>query len=65
MLFANDFTSDEWKSLANHITSDQKIVIHDNECIILFITRYLMVWTHNFAQKIIDLTRADLWRHAN
>ena len=32
--FANDFhewRSHEWKSLANHLTSDQKIVIHGNE----------------------------------
>ena len=37
----------QWFSLANHITSDQKIVIHGNKCIILFLTRYYMLWTHN------------------
>ena len=42
--FANYFhewRSHEWKSLANRITSDHKIVIHGDECIILFLTRYL------------------------
>ena len=75
--FANDFhewRSHEWKSLANHLTSDQKIVIHDNECIILFLTRYFISWTHRSATKkhrslisplslgtfFSDLT---LWRH--
>ena len=46
--FANGFhewRSQEWKPLANHLTSDQKIVIHGNECIILFLTRYIS-WTH-------------------
>ena len=46
--FANDFhewRSHGWKSLANHLTSDQKIVILGNECIILFLTRYF-IWTH-------------------
>ena len=41
--FANDFhewRSHEWKSLANHLTRDQKIVIHGNSCIILYI--YIM-----------------------
>ena len=42
--FAND-----WQSLANHLTSDRKIVIHGNERIILFLTRYFMSWTHNSA----------------
>ena len=48
------FTSDEVtseKSLANHLTSDQNIVIHGNECIILFLTRYFMSWAHNFARQ--------------
>ena len=48
--FANDFHewwSHKWKSSVNHITSDPKIVIHGNECIILFITRNLMSLTHN------------------
>ena len=55
--FANDFhewRGHEWKSLANRLTSDPKIVIHGNECIILFLTRYLMSGTHNSAKTIID-----------
>ena len=32
----------------------QKIVIHSNECIILFLTRYLMSWTLNSAKSVID-----------
>ena len=55
--FANNFhewRSHEWKPLANRITSDPKIVSHGNECIILFLTCYLMFWTHNFAETIID-----------
>ena len=42
--FANYFhkwRSHEWKSLASRITSDPKIVIHGNECI-LFLICYLM-----------------------
>ena len=35
MRFANDFHS--WKSLANRLTRDPKIVIHGNSCIILYI----------------------------
>ena len=41
--FANDFHSwlrHSWKSLANSLTHDLKIVIHGNSCIILYI--YLM-----------------------
>ena len=52
--FANNFhelRSHEWKSLANCFTSDHKIVIHGNECIILFLTRYFMSWTHNSANN--------------
>ena len=40
MWFANDFNSwlrHSWKSLANHLTRDQKLVIHGNSCIILYI----------------------------
>ena len=62
------------KSLANRITSDPKIVIHGNECIILFLTHYFMSWTHNSAKNnhrslisqlsprtvVSDLA---LWRH--
>ena len=39
------------KSLANRITSDQRVVIHGNKCLILFLTRYFMSWTHNSAKK--------------
>ena len=52
--FFNDFPewrSHEWRSLANRITSDPKIVMHGNECIILFLTRYFISWTHNSAKK--------------
>ena len=75
--FAYDFhewRSHEWKLWANRPTSDPKIVIHGNECIILFLTRYFMSWTHNFAKTshrslisqlsprtvVSDLA---LWRH--
>ena len=53
-LFANNFhewRSHEWKSLANRITSDHNIVIHGKECIILFLTRYFMSWTHNSSKN--------------
>ena len=43
----HEWRSHEWKLLANRITSDPKIVIHGNEGIILFLTRYFMSWTHN------------------
>ena len=47
----NDF----WvTSEANRITSDPNIVIHGNECIILFLTRCFMSSTHNSAKTIID-----------
>ena len=55
--FANNFhesRSHEWKSLANRVTSGPKIVIYGNECIILFLTRYLMSWTHTSDKIIID-----------
>ena len=45
----------EWKLLANRITSDPKIVIHGNECIILFLTRYLMSWTHTIPLKQLSI----------
>ena len=77
--FGNDFhewRSQEWKSLPNRLTSDKKIVIHGNECIILFLTRYFMSWTHksakNYHRALISplLPRAAfsdraLWRHHN
>ena len=34
----HEWRSHELKSLKNHITSDQKIVIHGKECIIIFLT---------------------------
>ena len=54
----------------------QKVVIHSNECIILFLTRYFMSWTHksakNYHRALISplLPRAAfsdraLWRHNN
>ena len=45
------FTSDEVTSQSNRIMSDPKIVIRGNECIILFLTHYLMSCTHNFTKK--------------
>ena len=41
MRFTNDFHSwlrHSWKSLANRLTRDPKIVIHGNSCIILYIS---------------------------
>ena len=41
MRFANDFHSwlrHSWKSLANRLTRDPKIVINGNSCIILYIS---------------------------
>ena len=77
----NDFlvTSEviwQWKSLANHHTSDQNIVIHGNECIISFLTRYFMSWAHSFANNnrrsfISSLSprkvfsALELWLHLN
>ena len=80
--FANGFhewRSHEWKSLANHIMSDQKI-FHGNKCIILFLTHYFYVLNPQFHKKTIInlhfaivtknglfwlLTTVDLWRHTN
>ena len=73
--FANDcheWRSHKWKSLSNHITSDPKIVIRINDCIIVFVTRYFIFWIHksakkgrSFLNKYCDVTTGDLWRHAN
>ena len=71
------FTSDEVtskKSLANHLTSDKKIVIHGKEYIILFLTCYFMSWTHHsatnkhrslFSPLSLRTVFSDstLWRH--
>ena len=84
--FANDFhegRSHKWKSLANRlnhwqiasrVSHEPKIVIHSNECIILFLTRYFMSWTHysakNNYRSLISLLSLRsffsdlvLWRH--
>ena len=75
--FGHDFhewRSHELKSLPNSLRSDKKIVIHGNECIILFLTRYFMSWTHksakNYHRALISplLPRAAfydraLWHH--
>ena len=56
--FSNDFHewwSHEWKSLANHLTSDQKIVIHGNEDIILFLTRYFYILNTPFRYKQLSV----------
>ena len=77
--FANDFhewRSHELKSLTNRLTSDPKIVIHGNECIILFLTRNYMSWTHNSAKNNYRSLISPLslrtafsvlvsWRHTN
>ena len=67
--FANYFhewRSHEWKSLANHLTSDQKIVIHGKECIILFLARYFISSTHhsstnNHQSLISPLSLRTVW----
>ena len=48
-----------WKSFANRLTRDPKIVIHGNECIILFLTCYFISWTHNSAKNNYELSIAD------
>ena len=73
------FTSDE-VTRENHCRIDsrvtKKFVIYGNECIILFLTRYFMSWTHksakNYHRALISqlLPRAAfseraLWRHHN
>ena len=49
-------------SLANRFTSDPNIVIHSKKYIILFLTRYLMSWTHNFTEKYRSLISLLSWR---
>ena len=80
--FGNDFhewRSQKWKSMPNHLTSDKKIVIHGSKCIILFLKRYSMSWTHksakNYHRALIILispllpravfSDLALWRHQN
>ena len=50
MIFTSDEVTSENK---NHLTSDQNIVIHGNECIILFLTRYFMSWAHSKQSPIV------------
>ena len=55
--FIKDFRSwlrQSWKSLANHLTCDQNIVIHRHECIIIFLIRYVLFGTHKSVNNIID-----------
>ena len=69
--FANDFH--EWR---NCLTNELKTASHGNECIILFLTRYFMSWTHfstknNYRSLISPLSLRTvfsylvLWRHHN
>ena len=54
--FVNDFhewRSHGWKSLRNRFTSDQNIVIHGNEYIILFLTCYILFPEHTILLKTI------------
>ena len=44
-------TKSRVKIIADSPHEWQKIVIHGNECIILFLTRYFMSWTHKSAKK--------------
>ena len=48
------FLGHKWGDLPIIFTSDPKIVNHGNECIILFLTGYLVSWTLNSAKTIID-----------
>ena len=55
--FGNDFhewRSHEWKSLSNRLTSDKKSVIHGNECIISFPSRYFMSSTHKSPKNLLS-----------
>ena len=56
--FANDFHSwlrHSWKSLANHLTRDQKIVIHGNSCIILYIYKSLVVRCRTYSKHTANM----------
>ena len=48
-------TSSLVKLLANRITSDTKIVMHGNECIILFFTCYSMSLNAQFSEKQLSI----------
>ena len=43
-----------WKSLANHLTRDQKVVIHGNSCIIIFISILSNWWNQDYNLVIPD-----------
>ena len=74
--FANDFhewRSHVWKSLVNRLMSDSKIVIHGNECIILFLRNFMSL-AHNFSKSYHQSLMSQLssrtvfsdlalWRH--
>ena len=66
MRFANEFHSwlhHSWKSLANRLTRDPKIVIHGNSCIILYV--YLSILLRDQAHVLVTLKaiqqKACLW----
>ena len=50
----HEWWSHECKLFPYRLTSDKTIVIHANPYIILFLTRYFMSWTHNWAKTLID-----------
>ena len=69
-----------WKSLANHITSDPKCIIHGNKYIILFLAYYFMSWKPNATKNNLSIadfaivteddifwlsSTVDLWHHTN
>ena len=61
MRFANDFHSwlrHSWKSLANRLTRDPKIVIHGNSCIILYISH---VWHKHKTRELLKYNMFYLW----
>ena len=54
--FSRVTKSRKWKSLANHLTSDQNIVIYGNECVILFLTRYFLLRPSSSTNGIFRLS---------
>ena len=57
MWFANDFhlgLHNLWKSLANYFTQDEKVIIHGNSCIILYIN-FVYYHQHKFNGKDYNL----------
>ena len=54
MRFTDDFHS--WKSLANRLTRDPKIVIHGNSCIILYILHVILKWLQSHLPGVNELT---------